>query len=90
MDFYYQVLLYLYGLKSAEMRKIKILKYELKDCLFHKKCKGLKSVLHELSYQRCSINLINKIIRSVKRISGRVELEEFEKQEENEETFEET
>ena len=83
MEFYYLVMCMLYSTKSDEMRKIKVLKCELK------KSKNKKDIRKELKYQKCSITLINKIIHRINNIAKKADLEDdFKAKEENEE-FEE-
>jgi len=83
MEFYYLVMCMLYSLKSDEMRKIKVLKCELK------KSKNKYDLKKELRYQKCSITLINKIIHRINNIAKKADLEDdFKAKEENEE-FEE-
>ena len=87
MEFYYVILCYLLDIKSKEMRKIKVLKYEIREL----KNKHGKTVdkKKELYYQKCSIKLLNKIIRDIKKIASNMELDnDFSKKTEEDE-FEE-
>ena len=83
MEFYYLVMCMLYSLKSDEMRKIKVLKCELK------KSKNKEDIRQQLKYQKCSISLINKIISRINKIAKRSDLEDDFKAEEEFEEFEE-
>ena len=83
MEFYYLVMCMLYSLKSEEMRKIKVLKCELR------KGKSKEDIRKELKYQKCSISLINKVIHRVNKIARKADLEDDFKAEEEQEEFEE-
>lgn len=87
MEFYYQIICLLLDLKAKEMRKIKVLKYDIKNA--RSKQLNRKDLRKELKYQKCSIALLNRVIRSVNKIAGKVDLENVYK-EENEEDFEES
>ena len=73
MELYYLILCMLLDLKSKEMRKIKVLRYEVKKASKPNK----KDKILELKYQRCSIHLINIIIRNVKHVAKGLELDDF-------------
>lgn len=88
MEFYFLVMCMLLDLKSKQMRKSKILKCEIRK-IKSKRGKVVEQY-KELKYHKGSIRLLNTVIRNVKRLSKRTELEDFEIQEKNEETFEET
>lgn len=83
MEFYYLVMCMLYSLKSEEMRKIKVLKCDLK------KSKHKQETRKQIKYQKCSISLINKIIHRINNIAKKADLEDDFKAEEENEEFEE-
>lgn len=87
MELYYQIMCLLLDLKAKEMRKIKVLKYDIKH--YRSKQLNRKELIVELKYQKCSINLLNRIIRSVNRIVGKVDLDNVYKEANQEEEFEE-
>lgn len=86
MELYYQIICLLYDLKAKEMRKIKVLNYDIKHC--RSKQLNKKELRIELKYQKCSIALLNRVIKSVNKIAGKVDLDYVYKENEEEE-FEE-
>lgn len=88
MEFYYLIICMLLDLKAKEMRKIKIDKYERKQ----KRNKRGKVVdlTQSIKYRKSSISLLNRVIYNVKKMSKKVELEDFNAYEKEEDCFEET
>ena len=86
MEFYYLVLCMLLELKSDEMRRNKVLKYQLER--LRKRKANLNNINVEIRYQKCSIKLLNKIIRRVKKLAKGADLDDF-KKEEDEDSIEE-
>ncbi len=87
MEFYYVILCYLLDKKAKEMRKIKVLNYEITE-IKNKRGKVFEKK-KELSYQKCSIKLINKIIRDIKKIANSMELDNDFSKKAEEDDFEE-
>lgn len=87
MEFYYIILCYLLDRKAKEMRKIKVLNYEIKEI---KNNRGkVSEKKKELNYQKCSIKLLNKIIRDIKKIANSMELDNDFSKKAEEDDFEE-
>lgn len=92
MQFYYEVMCLLERMRADEIRKNKVLKHELGEIIWKKRCKGLVAKCHDIFYQRGTVRLLNRVIRKIKKIAGNMELaDDFkEEKEEVEETFQET
>lgn len=91
MQFYYEIICMLSDMRAEEIRKNKILRYELNEIIWKKRCKGLISKCHDISYQRGTVRVLNKVIRRVKKIASLLELkDDFEEEKEVQEDFQET
>lgn len=91
MQFYFEVMCMLERMRAEEIRKNKVLRYELKEIVFKKKCKGLIGKCHDIFYQRGTVRVLNKVIRKVKKIAGMMDLsDDFKEKEEVEDCFQET
>ena len=86
MEFYYLVMCMLFDLKFEVTKKNKVLKYELiKLKNSNKNCDKKRE---EIKFQKCSVGLLNKVIKRVKKIAKGCDLDVIQKKE-NVDDFEE-